>query len=235
MKNKISIIISKDTPAETLAELYSALKADKEKPKRKQPLYALNEDIEKLHARYEELYKQVKNSLNLSEKQIEQECETLSLKYEFELAELSKLRKVDYDKRQAEIKAREKEQTPWRRCWLWRLLFQPVTNRAQDIIEKRAELEADIEHTAAEKVLENERKQLTPESDKKPCKRESERKTRDELEEAIRQADSAEINEAIAEPQAEVRQSAEPAPGVLPTQARRPRPPASCRKPRTGQ
>ena len=120
----------------------------------------MSEDIEKLHKRYEELFKQVKNSLNLSADQIEKECATLSRKYDFELEELSQMRKVDYDKRQAEINARAAEETPWRRGWWWRLIFQPLTNRAQNIIEKRAELNADITHSAKEKEIENDRKKL---------------------------------------------------------------------------
>ena len=87
LKNIININISKDTPAETLNELYAALKPQGKKAKQTQPIYALNEDIEKLNERYEQLFKQVKNSLNLSAKQIENECETLSRKYEFELEE----------------------------------------------------------------------------------------------------------------------------------------------------
>lgn len=160
MKNKISINISKDTPAEIITTLCAAIKTQAKEPKHKQPLYALSEDIEKLHKRYEELFKQVKNSLNLSADQIEKECATLSRKYDFELEELSQMRKVDYDKRQAEINARAAEETPWRRGWWWRLIFQPLTNRAQNIIEKRAELNADITHSAKEKEIENDRKKL---------------------------------------------------------------------------
>ena len=160
MKNKININISKDTPAEIITTLCAAIKTQAKEPKHKQPLYALSEDIEKLHKRYEELFKQVKNSLNLSADQIEKECATLSRKYDFELEELSQMRKVDYDKRQAEINARAAEETPWRRGWWWRLIFQPLTNRAQNIIEKRAELNADITHSAKEKEIENDRKNL---------------------------------------------------------------------------
>lgn len=172
MKNKININISKDTPAEIITTLCAAIKTQAKEPKQKQPLYALSEDIEKLHKRYEELFKQVKNSLNLSSDQIEKECATLSRKYDFELEELSKMRKVDYDKRQAEIDARAAEETPWRRGWWWRLIFQPLTNRAQDIIEARAELKANIAHTAAEKEIESDRKKLqdNAKSEKTPPK-----------------------------------------------------------------
>ena len=172
MKNKINITISKDTPAETISELCAVLKTS-EKPKRKQPLYALNEDIETLHERYEQLFKQVKTSLNLSANQIEKECETLSRKYDFELEELSKLRKLEYDKQQAEIKARELEETPWRRGWWWRLIFQPLTNRAQDIIERRAELEAEQKFAPIEKELDELDEKLFAGTGKKlsKCKR----------------------------------------------------------------
>lgn len=239
MKNKINITISKDTPAETISELCAVLKTN-EKPKRKQPLYALNEDIEILHERYEQLFKQVKTSLNLSANQIEKECETLSRKYDFELEELSKRRKLDYDKQQAEIEAREREQTPWRRGWWWRLIFQPLTNRAQDIIESRAELEADIVLSAEERVIEIERDSFISDSGKKLSKRELKQK----LKEAIKKADETETNEAFDEPQ-DVPPVQEEKPeqekGQLPgqmtivdvqklTPVRRPRPPRSCRK-----
>ncbi len=148
---------AKETTAEELKKLYDVLYPQKVKTKpsklKKADLYALNSDIEKLHERYEQLYKQVKTSLNLSEQQIENECETLSRKYYFELEELSKIRKLEYEKEQAEIEAREDEQTPWRRGWWWRLIFQPLTNRAQDIIERRAELEAEQEFAPIEKEL----------------------------------------------------------------------------------
>lgn len=240
MKNKINITISKDTPAETISELCAVLKTN-EKPKRKQPLYALNEDIETLHARYEQLFKQVQTSLNLSANQIEKECETLSRKYDFELEELSKRRKLEYDKQQAEIEAREREQTPWRRGWWWRLIFRPVTNRAQDIIEERAELEADIILSAEERVIEIERDSFISDRGKKLSKRELKQK----LKEAIKKADETETNEAFDEPQyvpPVQGEKPEQEKGQLPgqmtiadvqklTPERRPRPPRNCRKP----
>ena len=73
---------------------------------------------------------------------------------------------VEYDIKFAEIKERRNNLKPWRRCWLWRLLFRPLTNRAQDIIEERAELDADIIHTAEEKEIDDERKKL-PLADRK--------------------------------------------------------------------
>lgn len=242
LKQIININLSKDTPAETLSALYAALK-HKEQPADK--LFALNEDIEKLHERYEQLFKQVKTSANLSENQIEIECDTLSRKYKFELEELSKLRKVDYDIQQAKIKAKEKEQTPWRRSWWWRLIFQPLTNRAQDIIEQRAELEADIIHSNDEKAIEFiQSKQLPPDDYKAPTKRELKKQIRKELKKVIKQADNADVREAFAEPIAspastdtDTQYRGAQLPGQLsfddvtaPAQNRRPRPPKNCRK-----
>lgn len=258
MKNKININISKDTPAETLTELCAVLKTN-EKPKRKQPLYALNEDIEKLHARYEELFKQVRNSLNLSAKQIEAECETLTRKYDFELEELSQMRKVDYDIRLAEIEARTAELEPWRGGW-WRRLFffLPLTNRAQDIIEERAGLDADIIHTAAEKKIDEDEKKYFPETEKKLTRREHKRLMREQLKATVAEADNTNTNEVFEEPPVAPPLNAHTSPenaekpakqlqgqmtlDELQTQAleqtspqpnkiaRRPRPPKSCRK-----
>ncbi len=225
MKRIININVSKDTSEEVITALSSALKMGKEKSSLKvSELYILNEDIEKLHERYEQLFKQVKTSLNLSVTQIEKECEILSLKYDFEIKELSKLRKVDYDKEQAKIKAREAEQRPWRRCWLWRLLFSPLTNRAQDIIEERAEVEADIIHTAEERAIEEERKKLS--------KRDLTLEMREKLNEAIKIADNAPVQEAFEEPKTEPVQ--EPSQIQLNlSDLPRPRPPRSCRRPPT--
>lgn len=116
-------------------------------------MYLLNSDIEALNKRYEVLYKQIKDNINLTEAQINRACEVLLEKYNFEIEELCALREVEYETKWAKIKARNREQIPWRRCWLWRLLFQPLTNRAQDIIEQEAELDAEDEFTPKEKAL----------------------------------------------------------------------------------
>ena len=250
MKHIININLSKDTPVETLTALYAALKTEKKQKNKQSELYLSNDDIENLNARYEELFKQVKRSENLSEKQIEKECETLSQKYDFEINELCKLRKVEYDINQAEIKAREAEQSPWRRGWWWRLIFRPLTNRAQDIIEERAKLEADSIHTVAEKLNENARNMLKQDDGKKLSKCKLKRKTQDKLKTVIKEADKSDLNEAFTEPQsvpteqaktnaADVMHNVTPAQeppkeqlslNVLPTAtARRPRPPRSCR------
>lgn len=160
-------------------------------------------------------------------------------------------REVDYEIKFAQIKARRQEIKPWRRGWWWRLIFQPLTNRAQDIIEERAELDADIRHTALENEIDNDRKQLQPEEDEeKPSKRKLKRAMRDKLKKVIETADNADVNEVLNEPKPPVSDVQEPPQGAgqLPgqimlddvqklTQAqpgtRRPRPPRSCRKPPT--
>ncbi len=160
-------------------------------------------------------------------------------------------REVDYEIKFAQIEARRQEIKPWRRGWWWRLIFQPLTNRAQDIIEERAELDADLAHTAAEKEIDNDRKQLQPEDDEeKPSKRKLKRAMRDKLKKVIETADNADVNEVLNEPKHLASDVQEPPQGAgqLPgqimlddvqklTQAqpgtRRPRPPRSCRKPPT--
>ena len=158
---------------------------------------------------------------------------------------------VDYEIRLAQIKARRQEVKPLRRGWWCRLIFQPLTNRAQDIIEERAELDADIRHTALENEIDNDRKQLQPEEDEeKPSKRKLKRAMRDKLKKVIETADNADVNEVLNEPKHLASDVQEPPQGAgqLPgqimlddvqklTQAqpgtRRPRPPRSCRKPPT--
>ncbi len=174
MKNNITINLSKDTPPETVSALLAILKAQKVK-QRKQPLYLSNEDIEKLNDRYEYLYTKVKNAINLSNEQISRECEILLDKYNFELEELSALAEADYMKRKAQIKAKNDEQIPWRRCWLWRLLFQPLTNRAQDIVEEEAALNAEELFTGSEEELKARAVSIYGENVKKLSKRKRKR------------------------------------------------------------
>lgn len=244
MKNKIIINLSKDTPAETVSALNAVLNVQKAKGK---PLYLSNEDIEELNARYDELYKKVKDSTTLSTAQINRECEILLAKYNFEVEELSAMRKVDYEIRLAEIEARRGELKPWRRSWWCRLLFLPLTNRAQDIIEERAELDAERIHGEAEKQNDAERERLFPEKEKKPSKREIRRKAREKLDEVIKEADKETsfeeppivppVQESTAQDKkplpgqmtfADVQEQARPSPFA--TSSRRPRPPRSCRK-----
>ena len=203
MKQVININLSKDTPAETLVKVAEILngKSQNKNDKSandKQPLYLFNEDIEKLNKRYEELFKQVKESSNLSEKQIEKECETLSQKYDFEIELLSRNRKTDYYKKIAEIKAREDEELPVRRGWWWRLIGRWVTNRAQDIIEERAELDAEKVHTTAEKQLDDDWKRLFPK--KKKISRREKRQLKKQLDAAIKEADETPTSEGFEEP-----------------------------------
>lgn len=122
--------------------------------KSKNTLYLLNEDIEKLIDRYEEIYKKAKKSENFSDDQLKRIQEILLQKFDFEIEELSAYREVEYKRKLAEIKAKNKEQIPWRRCWLWRLIFRPTTNRPQDIIEEQAALEAEKLFTGEEQELE---------------------------------------------------------------------------------
>ncbi len=148
---------------------------------------------------------------------------------------------VDYAIKVSAIDARAAEETPWRRGWWWRLLFKPLTNRAQDIIEKRAELKANIAHTAAEKEIENDYNKLSSENDEQQSKRKLKRQMREKLKKVIETADNADVQEAFNEPQSDVQelpQDNKQLQGQLSidgiqsqTNARRPRPPRSCRKP----
>ncbi len=148
---------------------------------------------------------------------------------------------VDYAIKVSAIDARAAEETPWRRGWWWRLLFKPLTNRAQDIIEKRAELKANIAHTAAEKEIENDCNKLLSENDEQQSKRKLKRQMREKLKKVIETADNADVQEAFNEPQSDVQELPQDnkqlqgqlsIDGIqLQTNARRPRPPRSCRKP----
>lgn len=148
-------------------------------------------------------------------------------------------REVDYDIKLAEIRERERNIKPFRRCWLWRLLlFFPLTNRAQDIIEVRAELEADIIHTSEEKAIEDDRKKL-PQDDKKQSAHKLKREMKKTLKEIIKRADNADVREAIAEPQQVAAESENTTTAeqsqmgmdeLMPIQTRKPRPPRSCRR-----
>lgn len=154
-------------------------------------------------------------------------------------------REVDYDIKFAEIEERRRALKPWRRCWLWRLLFQPLTNRAQDIIEERAELDADKIHKEAEKKLVSDRKELLSDRFEKLSERELKRLLRDELKATIERADNMTTNEAFYEtPETplDVPSEQNNADTVAPVNdvdnvqaqpARRPRPPRSCRRPAT--
>lgn len=147
-------------------------------------------------------------------------------------------REVDYDVKFAKIKERERNIKPWRRGWWWRLLlFFPLTNRAQDIIEERAALEANIEQTAEEQEIENDRKKLpSNDSETKQSKRKLKCKMRDNLKAIIRKADKSDLNEVLNErntsPEQPESATSEPKATPVPqTQwTRPPRPPRNCRK-----
>ncbi len=132
-------------------------------------------------------------------------------------------REVDYEIKCAEINERRRELKPWRRCWLWRLLLKPLTNRAQDVIEARAEVDADYLHTKAETAIEYDRKELSAAVEAKK-----------RLEEIISRADCAEVNEVLNEEQAQESPAAEAVREQLQIMAvRKARPPRSCRRPPT--
>lgn len=109
-------------------------------------LYLTNEDIEKLNDRYEELYKKVKNNSNISEEQQKLEQHVLLEKYAFEVAQLSKKRECEYREEKAKIEAKGSYIIPERKTrflWLRRLFRRPTQNRAQDIIDIEADLNAE--------------------------------------------------------------------------------------------
>lgn len=108
-------------------------------------LYLTNEDIEKLNDRYEELYKKVKNNSDISEEQQKLEQRVLLEKYAFEIAQLSKKRECEYYEELAKIEAKGSYIIPARKTrflWLRRLFRRPTQNRAQDIIDIEAYLNA---------------------------------------------------------------------------------------------
>ena len=124
--------------------------------KRKNGYYLLTSDIEELQDRYAKLYHRVQDDYlrnDATKNQLTKTCEVILGAYNLEVEQLNDLRYAEYTKRKARADAKDAEQIPWRRCWLWRLLFRPVTNRAQDIIEEEAELEADQLFTSEEKKL----------------------------------------------------------------------------------
>lgn len=109
-------------------------------------LYLTNEDIEKLNDRYEELYKKVKNNSDISEEQQKLEQRVLLEKYAFEIAQLSKKRECEYYEELAKIEAKSSYIIPARKTrflWLRRLFRRPTQNRAQDIIDDEAYLNAE--------------------------------------------------------------------------------------------
>lgn len=142
--------------------------------KRKNGYYLLTSDIEELEQRYSKLYHQIQAAYETNDNtkaKLTRTCEVLLGAYNIEVEQLNDLRYAEYAKRAARAEAKDAEQIPWRRCWLWRLLFRPLTNRAQDIIEKEAELEADKLFTSEEKRLDELASKLYGENGKKLSKR----------------------------------------------------------------
>lgn len=198
------------------------------------------EDIEKIDTVFLDEIERVKTRVNgVSDKELINTFYNVLMKaYSAEIDLQTCKREVDYDIKFAEIKARRHALKPWRRCWLWRLLlFFPLTNRAQDINEERAELDADISHTAAEKAIEDDRKKLPQKESKKLSKRKLKREMKKKLKAVIERADKADVQETFKEPATAtpLQESAEPAQEprqeqIPLTQIRRARPPRGCRK-----
>lgn len=198
---------------------------DKRRNKRNERYIPL-EDIEKIDNAFLDEIERVKRRLTgVGDKDLIDTFYTvIKSAYSAEIEMQTFAREVDYDIKVAKIKERRRNLKPWRRCWLWRLLFSPLTNRAQDIIEERAEVEADIIHTAEERAIEEERKKLS--------KRDLTLEMREKLNEAIKTADNAPVQEAFEEPKTEPVQ--EPSQIQLNlSDLPRPRPPRSCRRPPT--
>lgn len=204
------------------------------------------DDIKEINSEFLDELERVKKRLGYikDEETIKKFAEVLLTAYGAAIDLRTFEREVDYRKKIAEIEARADEETPFRRGWWWRLIFQPLTNRAQDVIEERAALEADITLSADERVIEIERDSFISDSGKKLSKREMKRR----LKTAIKQADNADVREAFEEPgkagtpeteqkQSNVQQQGQlsiddvqavQAVQTVPT--RRPRPPRSCRR-----
>lgn len=142
--------------------------------KRKNGYYLLTSDIEELEQRYSKLYHQIQAAYETNDNtkaKLTRTCEVLLGAYNIEVEQLNDLRYAEYAKRKTRAEAKNDEQIPWRKCWIRRLLFLPVTNRAQDIIEKEAELEADKLFTSEEKKLDELASKLYGENGKKLSKR----------------------------------------------------------------
>ncbi len=205
---------------------------DKKRNKRNERYIPL-EDIEKIDSAFLDEIERIKRRLTgVSDKDLIDTFYTvIKSAYSAEIEMQTYVREVDYDIKFAKIKERRRNLKPWRRCWLWRLLFRPLTNRAQDIIEEREELNADIRHTSEERQIEDDRRNMSTDG-LKLSKRELKRAMRDKLNEAIKTADNAPVQEAFEEPKAELVQ--EPSQIQLSlTDLPRPRTPRSCRRPPT--
>ena len=136
-------------------------KRDKKCDEKPDVLYIPLEEVAKLHDAYLSEMEKEKTRLNTIRDAdvIKAFYGTLIKSYNGAIALKSRECKVDYDIRAGEIKARAEEQTPERR-WRWWSPFRKVPNRAQAIIDERAELDADRIHSAAEKQLDEDWEKL---------------------------------------------------------------------------
>lgn len=183
------------------------MKANKEKTIKKR--YLPLEDIRQINSEFLDEMERVKVRLDVVKDLniITAFQEVLLTAYKSAIEIRAKERVVDYEIKISEIKARRSTLHPLRRGWWWRLLFRPLTNRAQDIIDSRARLNADIAHTAAEAAIKSER--------------EAQAKSKTETE----QTEPKQI-EQVQEPALEREQ-------IVLTDLPRPRAPTGCRRPRT--
>ena len=173
------------------------------KPGKQNIRYITLEDIKKIDSDFLDEMENVKKRLGyVKDPDVIKKFHDVLLNAYSAAIELKALeREVDYEIKLAEIKQRRLNEKPWRRCWLWRLLFQPLTNRAQDIIEERAELNADIAHKNAEQAIKDDRARELPDENKKSSARALKREMKRKLNEAIKQADNADVAEILTEPQ----------------------------------
>lgn len=222
----------------------------RKKRNKQQGKYIPLTDIEKIDIAYLDEIERVKKRLaGVSDKDlINTFYATLLNSYNSAIDMQTLEREVDYDIKLAEIEERKHNEKPFRRCWLWKLLFRPLTNRAQDIIEERAELNADVVHTQAEKAIEDDRKQLPKQDGQAGAtfKRKLKRAMRNKLKAVIRAADETATSEAFNEPPEPQPQAQVQEPEKEPEQkqmqldelpkplenVRRARPPRACRKPK---
>ena len=173
------------------------------------------EDIKKIDDEFLTEMERVKTRLGyIRDKEVTNTFQKVILSAYLAEVEIQTLeRNVDYEIKLAEIEERRRALKPFRRGWWWRLLlFFPLTNRAQDIIEERAQIAADIIHSAAEKQLDEDNEKLKQSKQQKPTKRE----IRAKLKAVIKAADNADVREAFDEPASVPAQLENPAPTAEP-------------------
>lgn len=168
------------------------------------------EELKKINREYlDELEAEKARLETLGDKKlIDSFQENLLSTYESRINLLAEECAVDYVIKKTEIRERAREFTPWRRCWLWRLLlFVPITNRAQDVIEERAALDADKLHSAQETEnaqgwKELEARYYTDEPNLSDSnKKLSKRKLKRLIKATEKEADNADVREVLNEPE----------------------------------